>query len=78
MGVNSGYVESYDPFYSRAFWKLKFAWLPKRCDASNKLIWFETAYLGTMMITGPGTPVFEYRWLTKQDFIVSALKGIVQ
>lgn len=76
--VGSDDVQTYDPFYANAFWKLKFAWFPKRCDISNERIWFKTAYLGTMMITGPGTPVFEYRWLTKKDFIVAALKGTIR
>jgi hypothetical protein len=29
------------------------------------------------MITGPGEPVFEYRWLSKEEFVVAGLKGIL-
>ena len=64
-------------FYSRAHWQLKFVLWPRRCDLSNRSIWFETAYCGTKVITGPGKPVFERRWLTKESFIQAALGGII-
>jgi hypothetical protein len=64
-----------DFFYNRAVWYLKFAWLPTRCDLSNKLIWFKVAYKGTAMFTGPGNPVFDNRWVTKEDFLFARLKG---
>ena len=62
-------------FLKRATWKLKFALLPRKCFKSGKSIWLTTAYRGTMMITGPGTPVFERRWLTKYEYILYAIKG---
>lgn len=55
--------------------QLKFAYLPKRCRISNKLIWLKYGYVVTLMYTGPGQPVFEYFWYTKSEFLVQKLKG---
>ena len=67
--------ETYDPFLNRAIWKLTFAWRPHRCYFSNKWIWGKLGYQGTAMWTGPGTPVFETNWLTKEEFLIGILKG---
>lgn len=64
-------------FYERANWRLAFAWLPKRCDKSNKRIWLQRAYKGTAMYTGPGTPVFEDRWIDQKKFLFYKIKGEV-
>lgn len=79
MGTNytGNGIHVYDPFWDRATWKYKFAFFPKQCVISKKRIWFECAYKGTRMITGPGEPVFEYRWLTKEEFLIGRIKGIV-
>ena len=58
-------------------WELKFAIWPRRCYYTNKRIWLKTAYMGTAMITGPGTPVFEYRWCDKASFVFLKIKGTV-
>lgn len=65
-------------FYRRSSWQQKFVLWPRRCDISERRIWLERAYLGTRMITGPGTPVYEYRWLSKESFTVAALGGILK
>jgi hypothetical protein len=75
MGYNYNGIGIYDPFWDRASWQYKFAILPKRCEISKKTIWFKNAYKGTRMITGPGEPVFEYRWLTKEEYLLAAIKG---
>ena len=67
--------EAGDPFLKRAKWKLTFAWSPHRCYISNKWVWLELGYQGTSVWTGPGTPVFETHWLTKEEFLVGILKG---
>jgi len=77
MGHNYSGIGLYDPFWDRASWQYKFAIFPKRCNISKKTIWFKYAYKGTRMITGPGEPIFEYRWLTKEEFVVARLKGVV-
>lgn len=61
----TGYYTPYDrnqAFYGRADWLKVFAWIPRRCELSNKLIWLEHLYKGTAMWTGPGEPVYETRW----------------
>ena len=65
-------------FKSRCLgWELKFSLLPRRCFYSNKLIWFKLGYLGTAMVTGPGTPVFEPRWIDRNEFLVYRIKGTI-
>ena len=66
-------VQSYDPFYDSKLMlgaEYTFAWLPQICDISGKRIWLKYGYRMTRMITGPGTPVFEYRWHDKNTHII--------
>ncbi len=70
-----GMDEEYDVFYGRATWELKFFLWPRRCYYSDQWIWMKSGYKGTRMITGPGDPVFLYRWVTKEEFLVGILKG---
>lgn len=72
-----GGITLYDPFWDRSTWQYKFALWPHKCSISGKHIWLEGAYKGTRIITGPGTPVIEYRWLSKESFIIARLKGII-
>jgi hypothetical protein len=65
-------------FFRRAHWQSKFALWPRRCYLSKKRIWLTHAYLGTRVITGPGDPVYEYKWVTKESFINAALGGIIK
>jgi hypothetical protein len=30
------------------------------------------------MITGPGEPIFEYKWLTKEEYLLAAIKGKIK
>lgn len=64
-------------FYRRAYWQFKFVLWPRRCDLSKNRIWLERAYRGTRVITGPGEPVYEYKWLSKESFLKAALGGII-
>jgi hypothetical protein len=66
----------YYAFFRKAQWKLAFAWIPCRCLVSNRWIWLELGYHGEAVWTGPGTPVFENYWLSKEEFLVWQLKGI--
>ena len=67
--VNDEYV------FSRSVWKYTFVIWPRHCEISKKYIWLECAYKGTRIITGPGEPVFEYKWLTKEEYLLAAIKG---
>lgn len=61
-------------FYHKAGWERKFAWLPKKCILTKKIIWLKYAYLGTSIWTGPGTPVYEYNWHSEQEHLLWVLK----
>jgi len=79
MGYSyTGYFENYDPFWERSTWEYKFAIWPHRCEISKRILWFECAYKGTRVITGPGEPVFEFRWLSKNEYLLAALKGLIK
>jgi hypothetical protein len=56
-------------------WHLQFVLVPHRCILSGRLIWMNFAYKGTRIITGPGTPVIETFWMSKENFIIWQLKG---
>lgn len=67
-------------FYRTAEWTKKFAWLPKRCDRTRKLIWLTHGYNGTTTVEIAAfdmgmnkTVTIDTRWLTKQEFILFAL-----
>ena len=67
--------EQFDIFNRRATWELKFVWWTKRCSLSDKRLWLCWAYKGTAMYTGPGEPVFEYRYHSTTEHIIWKLKG---
>jgi hypothetical protein len=62
-------------FYERAKWTLKFIWWPKRCNLSGQLLWFCYAYEGEAVWTGPGTPVYEFRYHKTVEHLIWFLKG---
>ena len=64
-----------DYMWSRSTWEYKFVLWPKYCAISKKHIWLECAYKGTRVITGPGEPVVEYKWVTKEEYLLAAIKG---
>ncbi|CAB4126004.1 hypothetical protein UFOVP181_234 [uncultured Caudovirales phage] len=64
-------------FYRRATWEKTFVLWPRTCDQSGKRIWLEYAYKGTRMITGPGDPVFLFRWVNRKEYVFAQLKGII-
>jgi hypothetical protein len=71
-------VDSWDHFDRKSLGtQYKFVLWPRRCYFSNKLLWLENAYVKTAMYTGPGDPVFEYRWYHKDEYIINKLKGNV-
>jgi hypothetical protein len=58
-------------------WKKQFALFPHRCFYTGKYLWLTQAYHGTAMITGPGEPVFEYRWCEKKTYLFLKIKGTI-
>lgn len=58
-------------------WELKFSVLPRRCFYTGKYLWFRYAYMGVSMLTGPGEPIFEYRWCERHEYLFLKIKGII-
>lgn len=56
-------------------WEQKLSVWPRRCYYSNKLLWFKQAYMGTSVLTGPGDPIFEYRWVDPKQYLFLKIKG---
>jgi len=70
--------QAYDPFKHRCIGtEYKFTLMPQRCHITGKRLWLKNAYKQTAMITGPGEPVFEYRWYDKDEFLIARLKGTI-
>ena len=64
---------------SDSLWVQKFAWLPKRCYISNKLIWFKYGLCSTMhykntLHTGSSRKTL---WVDPYEFVIESLKGTV-
>lgn len=67
-----------DPFKRRCVGtELKFTLWPRRCHFTGRTLWFENAYKQTSMLTGPGDPIFEYRWYDQREFLIERIKGTV-
>lgn len=58
-------------------WELKYSLLPRRCYYTGKILWFKLAYQGTSMVTGPGDPIFEFRWCDRQEYLFLKIKGTI-
>lgn len=68
-------VSAEDIFYKDAEWSLNFAWLPHRCDITNKEIWFEWAYRGINKALSTTTAYS--RWITRDTWLLEKLKGTI-
>ena len=74
--VDQGPID--DPFKRRCIGtELKFTFVPRRCHFTGRILWLEHAYQQTSMLTGPGDPIFDYRWYDKDEFLLAKIKGIV-
>lgn len=58
-------------------WELRFVFWPQRCYFSGKLLWFQLAYQGTSMLTGPGDSIFEYMWVDRKEWLLQRIKGTI-
>jgi hypothetical protein len=58
-------------------WQLQWCLLPRRCFYTNRLLWFKQAYMGTSILTGPGDPIFDYRWIDRKEYLFLKIKGII-
>lgn len=55
--------------------RLRWSIWPRSCAVSKRLLWFCLAYRARRIITGPGEPVVEDRWYSKEEFLILKLKG---
>jgi hypothetical protein len=71
--------ESSDEAFKRRCigWEKKYTIFPRKCAYTDKIIWLKTAYFGTSMLTGPGEPIFEHRWVHPKDFLFLKIKGVI-
>lgn len=69
------WMDDASAFYHRAGWQFVFVVWPRRCSLSGDWIWFEHAYRGTAMWTGPGTPIIEHKWHERHEHLLWKLKG---
>lgn len=58
-------------------WELTFCLLPRRCYYTKKLLWLRKAYVGVSMLTGPGDPIFDYRWCERREYLFLKIKGTI-
>lgn len=67
-----------DAFIRRCVgWQLEFVLWPRRCHYTGKWLWLKRAYLGTSILTGPGDPIFEYRWCERKKYLFLKIKGTI-
>lgn len=56
-------------------WQLRFMWLPKRCDITNKLLWLTHAYHGVRLINGPGDAIVIDYYHNRQEHLIWIMKN---
>lgn len=76
LGYSARTIEEMNQaFHARAQWTMEFAWLPHRCDITQRIIWLQLAYCGRARWTGPGDDAVETRWHERHEHLIYALKG---
>ena len=56
-------------------WDLKLCLWPRTCFLSGQLLWAQQAYHGVRWIHGPGEPVKQEYWISRNEFVLWNLKG---
>ena len=64
-------------FRERVVWQRIFAWWPRRCAESARLVWLKPVWVGTMTWTGPGDPIIEHSWLSEEEYLMCCLRGVL-
>jgi hypothetical protein len=66
--MGTGYTNYWGSMWDSHWeWQLTFTWIPRK-TRYDKWIWLRKAYHGKRIITGPGTPVILYQWMTPEEF----------
>jgi len=71
-GIDISWEE--ESFHTHAYWRLRFLWWPKRSSITGRRLWLRQVYEGTRMITGPGDPVFLFRYHEPAEHLIWRLK----
>jgi hypothetical protein len=58
-------------------WELCWSFLPRKCFYTKRSLWFKRAYMGTSILTGPGDPIFDYRWIDQKEYIFLKIRGVI-
>ena len=58
-------------------WELQWSLLPRKCFYTKKSLWLKRAYMGISILTGPGDPIFDYRWVDQKEYIFLKIKGVI-
>lgn len=61
-------------FIKRGNKDLKWCLWPRKCSITKRWLWLTLAYRVENMWTGPGEPVFEYRWYERNEFLIQRIK----
>jgi len=68
-------MDTGESFYKKAYWKKRFIWKkPRRCELTNKWLWFTFAFEGVAMWMGPGGPIFEFRYHNVEEHFLWLLE----
>ena len=74
IGPDTKYTwDPYAYFADNAVWSWQFAWLPHRCELSNKLIWLKYAYRGEAIINDYPEPII-VRWRNTDEHILKLIR----
>jgi hypothetical protein len=74
MSMQSMEQDRLESFYRRAVWVERFAWRPRRCNITGRRLWLTRTMMGVAMWTGPGDPVFEFKWHDYKEHTAWLLK----
>jgi len=67
-----------DGFIRRCIgWELRWSFLPRKCFYTKRSLWCKREYKGTSILTGPGDPIFDYRWVDQKEYIFLKIKGVI-
>jgi hypothetical protein len=73
-GMDNSWSWEEESFRTRAHWRLRFLWRPRRSAITGQWLWLRYVYEGIRMITGPGDPVILFRYHDPVEHIVWQLK----
>ncbi len=74
MGYRSSDEMNMATWLDEAEVKLTSCIWPRKCYSSGKWMFFEHAYKTTRTWTGPGDPVHEHRWYSKNEYLMWRIK----